>query len=117
MSDAVYKIRRRVDGLFSTGGSAPRFTKNGKMWSTIANLKRHLSGMRTGSFEDYYSDCEIVEYVECRPISLETVIEEIRVRHAALERQRVERRGRWRQEALELEIERKKAELEALLRS
>lgn len=38
----VYMIRRKTDGLFSTGGSYPEFTKNGKVWNTLGALKNHL---------------------------------------------------------------------------
>lgn len=37
----VYKIRR-PDGLFSTGGMSPGFTKIGKTWSNIGHVKTHL---------------------------------------------------------------------------
>ena len=37
----VYKIKR-LDGLFSTGGCTPEFTKTGKTWSSIGHVKTHL---------------------------------------------------------------------------
>jgi len=61
----IYRIRRKKDGLFSAGGSNPRFNKSGKAWTTIGKLKNHLR-----LFEYYsgysppwpYDDCEIVSY-------------------------------------------------------
>jgi hypothetical protein len=112
--DTIYKIRRRRDGLFSKGGSYPRFSKAGKMWSTIPHLKRHLSNMGMSNFERYYSDCEIVEYIENGPISLVAVMEEAEARRLELQQQREERMERWRRQRLERErarIERELAEL------
>jgi hypothetical protein len=37
-----YKIRR-PDGLFSGGGSHPRFSKLGKTWSRLSDVARHIS--------------------------------------------------------------------------
>lgn len=114
MSDVVYKIRRRSDGLFSKGGGYPRFSKGGKIWNSIGHLKRHLSNMGMQNFDRYYSDCEIVEYAEVGPISLVAVMEEAETRRLELQRQREERMERWRRERLERErarIERELAEL------
>lgn len=73
----VYKIRRKSDGLFSTGGTSPSFSKTGKTWGTIGHLKSHLTGVadqgryvepdqrekrKRANITRYYSGCEIVEY-------------------------------------------------------
>ena len=73
----VYKIRRKSDGKFSTGGTTPSFSKNGKTWNTIGHLKSHLTGVadqgrwiepalreqrKKQNIAKFYSDCEIVEY-------------------------------------------------------
>lgn len=47
----VYMIRRRKDGLYSSGGSYPYFNKTGKMWPTIGRVRQHLSS--------YYHNCMI----------------------------------------------------------
>ena len=39
----LYMIRRRKDGLFSTGGVWPTFATNGKMWRSMGSLNGHLS--------------------------------------------------------------------------
>ena len=36
-----YKIRN-AENLYSTGGDTPRFTRDGKTWSTLGRLKAHL---------------------------------------------------------------------------
>lgn len=41
----VYKIRN-PQGLHSTGGSCPRWTKNGKTWVALNHLKAHLTLLR-----------------------------------------------------------------------
>jgi len=46
----LYMIRRRADGLYSTGGSWPGFTNNGKMWSSMKALNTHLSQVYSGDY-------------------------------------------------------------------
>jgi hypothetical protein len=38
----IFKIRNKVTGLYSTGGCSPRWTKKGKIWTTIGHLKSHI---------------------------------------------------------------------------
>jgi hypothetical protein len=66
---STFKIRRKSDGLFSTGGCLPSFSKTGKTW-TKATLNQHLSYLAGGerwAREEFvkkcYSGCEIVELV------------------------------------------------------
>lgn len=62
----VYKIRRKSDGLFSTGGITPRFTEKGKEWKARNHVSSHMR--QVGFYhshktkEEYYSDCEVVTY-------------------------------------------------------
>ena len=69
----AYMIRRKSDGLYSTGGTAPSFNKKGKVWSSIGALKNHIiQGVNTNynrkafclwhTFADY-KNCEIIELV------------------------------------------------------
>jgi hypothetical protein len=53
----VYKIRNK-QGKYSTGGSYPRFTKAGKVWTSLGALKQHLDLVTTPRV---YKDCELVE--------------------------------------------------------
>ncbi len=63
MEHTEYKIRRKIDGKFSTGGRSPGFSKGGKTWTSHANLRRHLAELEQGwGGKDRYEDCELVEY-------------------------------------------------------
>lgn len=67
---AVYKIRDKKTGLFSTGGTIPRWKKVGKTWSGLGPITNHLvmwcdrydykNGKRT--VIDIPSEWEIVKY-------------------------------------------------------
>ena len=64
----LFKIRRKSDGKFSTGGSKPRFTTIGKMWRK-QHLHSHLSMLKSVNrrrsddvIGDFYGDCEIVTF-------------------------------------------------------
>lgn len=81
----IYRIRRKSDGLFSTGGMSPRFTKKGKIWQGLGPLKNHLnllldqrktslrhkrdekspyhSGYRDYNEKFIYEECELIEYL------------------------------------------------------
>lgn len=52
----VYMIRRKSDGLYSTGGTRPSFQKAGKHWRSLANVRKHLC------VATYQDTCEIVRY-------------------------------------------------------
>lgn len=62
----VYKIRRKIDGLFSTGGTSPDFSDKGKVWKARGHISSHMK--QVGSYyssktkNDYYRDCEVVTY-------------------------------------------------------
>lgn len=60
----IFKIRNKATGLWSTGGSSPRWTKKGKIWSTYAHVKSHLRGVagtRYATVMNGIADWEIVE--------------------------------------------------------
>ena len=63
----VYKIRRKADGLFSTGGSRPSFSTNGKIWKQKGHLTSHfnLVAQERPYLRDNkltYDDCELVTF-------------------------------------------------------
>jgi hypothetical protein len=65
MTKTMYKIRRREDGLFSTGGSIPGFNSIGKFWTGIGPLKNHIRCVTyydKQRDEPEYAGCEIVEF-------------------------------------------------------
>ena len=59
-----YKIRK--DGLFSTGGSTPRFSKVGKTWNAIGPFNAHLtlvySNRRLLNNKCIYDGAEVLVY-------------------------------------------------------
>lgn len=63
----LFKIRRKSDGKFSTGGSKPRFTSMGKLWRK-QHLNSHLSMLKQTNrhipdiIDRTYCDCEIVSF-------------------------------------------------------
>ena len=61
MTKFVYKIRRRSDGLYSTGGGWPSFKAKGKQWPSVAALHAHFNIVYgRGGQRQNYVDCEIV---------------------------------------------------------
>ena len=66
-TEFFYKIRRKSDGLFSTGGSSPRFSKQGKSWSSRGNLDRHLGMLLQYPDRHWglpqYEDCEVITFI------------------------------------------------------
>ena len=41
----IYKIKN-PDGLYSTGGSSPKWTRKGKTWVALNHLRAHLTFIR-----------------------------------------------------------------------
>lgn len=59
----VYKIQR-PDGLFSTGGYKPHFSKTGKMWKRLGDLTQHLNIVRSTAYNNnVYGECNILKYL------------------------------------------------------
>ena len=87
MTETIYKIKRRSDGLFSKGGCDPVFDKRGKIWRHIGHLKSHLN---QPDFDRPYKDCEIVvlRVVETQvdTLSLEDLLAENEIRTKARDR-------------------------------
>ena len=73
LQQKLYKIVNK-NGLFSSGGTRPYFTKSGKTWKGIGPLKNHFHLLETLAHHGYktgnklnetsvvYEDCHIVEY-------------------------------------------------------
>ena len=66
----IFKIRRKSDGLFSTGGTSPKFEERGKAWKARNHVTSHMTQIEQAydsyrhhsTVEDYYEDCEVVEF-------------------------------------------------------
>ncbi len=59
----IFKIKRIRDGKFSGGGSIPKFSKNGKIWTGQQYLKAHLDLIMDYKNMYMYDGCQIIEYV------------------------------------------------------
>ena len=58
----IYRIRNR-DGLFSNGGSHPRFTKKGKIWQSSGAFNNHLNILSNSAIQMYRDQgAEVVSY-------------------------------------------------------
>lgn len=53
-----FKIKDIKTGLYSTGGHTPIFTKNGKLWTKLEYVKRHLHFFK--AIPDNWAVVEIV---------------------------------------------------------
>jgi hypothetical protein len=65
----VYMIRRRSDGLLSSGGNYPQFGKTGKVWKNIGHVKNHLH-----QFIDYNGKVTGYKYNDCEIVTLKSVL-------------------------------------------
>lgn len=80
-----YKIRRKSDGKYSTGGSTPEFTSVGKTWSNRSGLHSHFAciqeycqyAMRDFVTETYVG-CEVVTLIESGHIDIASYREKIK---------------------------------------
>jgi len=97
MPPTVYKIRRKSDGLFSTGGTDPAFTTKGKAWSGKGPLHLHLSQFRN---VQVYAGCEIVgfEYVEAGTRNVQEAFDDLKAAHEKKEAAYRERLQKEREE-------------------
>lgn len=60
--NSVFKIRRKSDGMFSSGGTPPKFTKTGKAWANHRTFNQHISQFSQSELADYYENCEILVF-------------------------------------------------------
>ena len=70
----VYKIRNKETGMFSGGGSYPRWVARGKVWTDLRFVKSHLRMFDENSMNLFYNLlyfklAEVVEY-ECSEIKI-----------------------------------------------
>jgi hypothetical protein len=63
----IYRIRQRSTGLWSSGGSDPKFGKRGKTWDQIGHLSSHMTSLLDSqgrkAITNVYDDAEVVEFV------------------------------------------------------
>ena len=81
-NDKAYRIKDIRTGLYSLGGERPRFTKRGKLWTSLKNIKLHTDMIykkykfdyeTIGSFIDMYNNpyrfC-VIEILELKKIDM-----------------------------------------------
>ena len=71
MAEIFLKIRKKGTEEFSSGGRYPDWVSEGKHWSSLSGVRRHLALFRTPEHKDYrqrsrkpdgYDEAEVVEY-------------------------------------------------------
>lgn len=68
----LFKIRNRQTGLFSTGGSSPRWEENGKLWKKKGFVTNHLANaIGYDRAKGFYGNAEVVEY-DYDPVEIAT---------------------------------------------
>lgn len=111
----VYKIQR-ADGLFSSGGTSPRFSKKGKSWAQRGHVTNHLGQLSNREKEKFYFDCNVVEF-EIVEIAMNNISvfdwkpTDKTLRAKELEEQR---HLEWQKEFKEAEIKKLEAQLSKL---
>jgi hypothetical protein len=98
----VYKIRSKKTGLFSTGGSSPRWSKKGKIWAGSGPLNNHLNVIKEyGGYGKIVYDREEAELVEYelieQEISSTALAEHIKGVEDRIQ-QREDQRNKWQEE-------------------
>lgn len=127
----LYKLRRKSDGLYSSGGSWIGWSKKGKVWNTLSGISTHI-GSDKGEFYDaprasYYAgqpakqgtkwdDLEIV-CLEVRENESDrqeanVYIEGLRQRQKKREEQEKARKARREMESAKVQYERAKKLIE-----
>lgn len=99
-TSTIYKLRNAA-GEYSKGGSSPRFSKKGKIWSGIGPLKLHFNQLdKTGRqiYRDQQVEVEtIVITEECVSRSdIEPWISDVAERAAAREAETKAKVAAWR---------------------
>jgi len=76
----IFKIRDTATGLFSMGGSCPRWSKKGKTWTNIGHIKTHIRGLDK-RFIKNFDNWEVIEYelveTSVGTVSVQSIIDEI----------------------------------------
>lgn len=106
----IFKIRN-PDGLFSTGGTDPTFTKEGKTWQKKGHLSNHFANFNERQMFKHYAGCEVVTY-EVTQTEVRSEIAEVHLR-ASADRQR-KREAEYRQYAAKAQRDRAMADLKRL---
>jgi len=101
----MYKIRQKSTGLFSTGGSVPRFTKKGKIWRRKGDLSSHLN--LVSGRKCVYDDCEVIvlETIEVEIQDMSALLDETAERIEARKKEHDRNIALWRLKRAEKELQ------------
>lgn len=104
----VYKIRHKITGLYSRGGSSPFWNKKGKTWSTLGHLKRHIANVVDSR---YHKMNDMVNWEIIEIEVSETLTPICTAQDIALEKvkKNQEQKQKWEQEKLERELKKQQA--------
>jgi hypothetical protein len=58
----MFKIMDILTGEFSSGGAYPHWSKRGKTWTSLANLRKHLSMFPSDGTDHTYDNSVINVY-------------------------------------------------------
>jgi hypothetical protein len=109
MNKTVYKIRRKSDGLYSTGGHYPSFTVKGKVWNSKSALHNHLNFNPTTTTYSYsqnpfigaqyekhdaYAGCELVEIEVVQTEKTSIKLDDYREQKRQADKAAAEKRGK-----------------------
>lgn len=111
----VYRIRSRKTGLFSNGGTDPRFTTKGKVWKMKGHLTSHLTQLHAYGRKIYHEhNVEIVPYelieTEQPTISYDEWMGALLERRDATKRRKAEKQAEMDREIRRRDYERLKKE-------
>jgi len=119
--EVFYKIRDKKTGLFALGGSR-YWTKKGKVWTNLKNLKLHLNYVLEHSYYDdrlnkYMSgDVEIVEiktvYSEHPFMNIKDYINDLKIKKEEEEKRREKRWKEYEEKKKRKKYEELKKEFE-----
>lgn len=104
----VYKIRHKITGLYSKGGSSPMWSKKGKTWSGLGPLKLHIAGVVDSR---YYHMSDMVNWEIIEIEVSETLTPIGTAAEIALEREKKnkDKEQQWARERAERELQKIKA--------
>ncbi len=97
-----YKIRRKTDGMYSSGGASVKWDETGKVWNTLQGVSIHLTQHKGDEYGAAWNrrgipwnDIEIVsiEVIENKKENIEaqTYVKELRERAAKKRKPKVDR--------------------------
>lgn len=116
MNSRMWKIRHKVTGLYSTGGTCPGWTKKGKVWRMLGHLKNHLAQVQDYSGYRGYNTTDFQNWEIVELIITEVGTQPVEQMLVELQQARIERKTKLRLAAERATRERKEAEYERLKR-